>query len=86
MTVSAWFVYVLHCADGSLYTGVSTDVNRRLLDHNAGSGAAYTRTRLPVELLWSEPAADRSAALKRELQIKKLTRQQKLELVGGTEA
>lgn len=78
----AWSVYVLRCADGSLYTGVSTDVNRRLDDHNGGTGAAYTRSRLPVELLWSEAARDRSAALKREMQIKKLTRRQKLDLIG----
>lgn len=76
-----WSVYVLRCADGSLYTGVTTDLNRRLLAHNGGTGAAYTRARLPVTLLYSEPAGGRSEALKRELQIKKLPRRRKLELI-----
>ncbi len=78
----AWQVYVLRCADGSLYTGITTDLERRLAVHNSGAGAAYTRARLPVSLLWSEAAADRSSALKRELQIKRLPRSRKLRLVG----
>lgn len=81
--MSDWSVYVLRCADNSLYTGVTTDLERRLLAHNGGTGAAYTRARLPVTLLYSEPAADRSAALKRELQIKKLPRHRKLELIAA---
>lgn len=80
--MSRWCVYVLRCADGSLYTGVTTDVKRRLEQHNAGSGAAYTRSRRPVSLLWREDAADRPAALRRELQIKRLSRQAKLSLIG----
>lgn len=78
-----WFVYVLRCADDSLYTGVTTDLDRRLLAHNGGTGAAYTRARLPVTLLYSEPADGRSQALKRELQIKKLPRRRKLELIAA---
>ena len=81
--MSDWSVYVLRCADNSLYTGVTTDLERRLLAHNGGTGAPSTRARLPVTLLYSEPAADRSAALKRELQIKKLPRHRKLELIAA---
>ena len=81
--MSAWFVYVVRCADGTLYTGVTTDLDRRVSAHNGGTGAAYTRARLPVELLYSESAADRSGALKRELQIKKLPRQRKLDLIAS---
>ena len=79
---AGWQVYMLRCADGSIYTGITTDLTRRLSVHNSGSGAAYTRSRLPVQLLWSEPAADQSSALKRELQIKRLPRRSKLALTG----
>lgn len=81
-----WLVYVLSCADGSLYTGITNDLERRLKVHNSGHGAAYTRSRLPVKLLWSEPAVDRSAALKRELHIKRLPRADKLRLLGLPQA
>lgn len=77
-----WFVYVARCADGSLYTGVSTDVVRRLAAHNGGRGAAYTRSRGPVSLVHVEPAADRGAALRREHAIKRMTRREKLAMVG----
>ncbi len=80
--MAQWSVYVLRCADGSLYTGVTTDLERRLRQHNDGSGAAYTRSRLPVSLAWHEDAADRPAALRRELQIKSLRRSAKLSLIG----
>jgi putative endonuclease len=73
----AWTVYLARCADGTLYTGVTTDPERRLAQHNAGSGAAYTRTRLPVTLVYREPTSDRSSALQREHAIKKLTRAEK---------
>ena len=76
-----YFVYMLHCADGTLYTGIATDVDRRVAEHNSGKGAKYTRSRLPVEAVYSEPQPDKSAALRREIAIKKLTRQQKLALV-----
>lgn len=79
-----WFVYVLQCGDGSLYTGVTVDLEARTACHNEGKGAAYTRSRLPVQLVWSEPAADRSAALKREIAIKRLSRAAKLKLIGGS--
>jgi predicted GIY-YIG superfamily endonuclease len=67
-----WYVYMLRCADASLYTGVATDVEARVLKHNSGKGAKYTRSRLPVVLAYQEAAADRSAALRREAQIKRL--------------
>lgn len=77
----SWSVYIVRCADESLYTGISTDVARRIGEHNDGTGAAYTRSRRPVTLAWSEPAPSRSAALKREAQIKKLPREKKGRLV-----
>ena len=67
-----YYVYLLRCADGTLYTGFTNDLARRLAAHNAGKGAKYTRSRLPVELIYQEPAADRSAALRREAALKKL--------------
>jgi putative endonuclease len=73
----AWTVYLARCGDGTLYTGITTDPERRLAQHNAGSGAAYTRTRLPVTLIYREPVSDRSSALRREQAIKKLTRAEK---------
>ncbi|MGI9039911.1 MAG: TIGR02453 family protein [Gemmatimonadales bacterium] len=72
-----WFVYLARCGDGTLYTGITTDPARREAAHNAGQGAAYTRARPPVRLLHVEPATDRSAALRREAAIKRLTRSQK---------
>lgn len=80
---AGWHVYVVRCRDGSLYTGIARDVTARIASHNDGSGAAYTRSRRPVSLVWSEQAADRSAALKRELQIKRLRRSDKLALIGA---
>ena len=73
-----YFVYLLRCADGTLYTGCTNDLDRRLAAHNAGKGAKYTRSRRPVVLVYREQAADRSAALRRERAIKRLTRKQKL--------
>jgi putative endonuclease len=70
----AWIVYLARCRDGSLYTGITTDVDRRLKEHNQGVGAAYTRSRLPVTLVYREPAGSRSQALRRERAIKSLTR------------
>ena len=78
-----WSVYVLRCADGTLYTGITNNLERRLKAHNSGTGAAYTRARRPVTLLWSEPASGKSEALKRELYIKRLPRERKLELTGS---
>lgn len=76
-----WFVYMLRCDDGSLYTGYTDDVQRRLAVHRSGKGAKYTRSRLPVELVYQEEVPDRSAALRREAAIKKLKRQEKLRLI-----
>jgi putative endonuclease len=77
-----WSVYILRCADGTLYTGVARDTEKRLLQHNGrlAGGPRYTRGRRPVELLWSAPAADRSVAQQREAAIKKLSRSAKLRL------
>lgn len=78
----AYFVYILRCADGTLYTGTTDDIARRVRVHNTGLGAKYTRGRRPVEAVYSEEAADKSAALRRECAIKKLTRAQKLSLIA----
>ena len=79
-----WQVYILRCADGSLYTGVARDLERRLMQHNGecAGGPRYTRGRRPVSLMWSEPAADRSEAQQREAAIKRLPRVKKLRLIG----
>ena len=81
----AWYVYMLRCGDGSLYTGSTTDVERRLREHQGGTGARYTRSRPPVTLAYAEEAPDRSAAQRREAAIKKLPRAQKLKLIGEGE-
>ena len=75
-----WEVYMLRCADGSLYTGTARDADRRAAAHNAGKGAKYTRSRLPAVLVYREPCRDRSEALRREAAIKRLTRAEKLAL------
>jgi putative endonuclease len=81
-TASTWVVYLLQCVDGSLYTGVTLDIRRRLAQHNGerSGGPRYTRGRRPVQLLWSEPAADRATAQRREAAIKRLPRDAKLAL------
>ena len=76
-------VYILHCADGTLYTGIAADPDRRLREHNAGKGAKYTRGRLPVEERYRELCPDRPAALRREIEIKRLSRADKLALIEG---
>jgi putative endonuclease len=78
----AWHVYLLRCRGGSLYAGATNDLAARLARHAAGLGARYTRSRLPVELVWSVRVRDRSAALRRELAVKRLTRAEKLALAG----
>ena len=80
-----WYVYILRCGDGTLYTGATSDVERRLRTHRAGRGAKYTRSRRPVRLVWAERQPDPSAALRREAAVKRLSREQKLALVvaGG---
>jgi putative endonuclease len=76
------FVYLLRCADGTLYCGWTTDVERRLRAHQTGTASRYTRSRLPVALAAVMPVADRSAALREERRIKRLSRAEKLELVS----
>jgi len=78
-----WYVYILRCGDGSLYTGITDDVERRLAVHRSGKGAKYTRGRGPLELVYTEAVPDKSAALRREIQIKGLKRQEKERLIGG---
>ncbi len=73
---------MLRCRDGTLYTGATNNLERRLATHGRGKGAAYTRARLPVTLVWSEPAEDRSAALRREAALKRLSRVEKLRLIS----
>ncbi len=78
----AFYCYILECADGSFYTGWSTDPKRRLNQHNHGSGSRYTRSHRPVRLVYVEECADRSAAMKRERAIKALPRVRKKRLIG----
>jgi len=79
---TAWCVYMLRCADGSLYTGITTDLARRVAEHNGagGAGARYTRSRRPVQLVYAEAAANRAEATRREAAIKQLDRAGKLAL------
>lgn len=79
----AWTVYILRCGDGSLYTGCTNNLSRRLAIHQSGKGAKYTRSRLPVVLVYQEEAADKSSALRREIAIKRLCRKNKLALIEG---
>lgn len=76
-----WYLYILQCRDGTFYTGITDDIARRMTQHNAGKGAKYTRGRGPVTLRYREECASHSHALKREIEIKKLTRAQKQALV-----
>lgn len=82
---AAWWVYLLRCADGSLYTGITTDLARRLAEHNGegGGGARYTRSRRPVQLAYAEAAASRAEAARREAAIKRLDRARKLALCAA---
>ena len=83
--IGTWFVYLLRCRDNSLYTGITTDLSRRLKQHNSGTASRYTRSRLPVVLVYQECQASRSLALKRELAIKGLSRNKKNSLVQSAE-
>ena len=80
-----WYVYILRCGDGTLYTGATDDVERRLAAHRAGKGAKYTRGRGPLELVYTEEQPDKGAALRREAQIKGMTRGEKLALIARWE-
>lgn len=82
-----WFVYIVRCADNSLYTGVATDVERRLAEHNESpKGARYTSSRRPVRVVYTAPCANRSEAMKEEWRIKQLTRAEKLALISAWKA
>ena len=76
-----WKLYILRCGDGTLYTGITTDVDKRFAQHAAGKGAKYTRGRGPLELVYREECGDHSAALKRELEIKAMKREEKLKMI-----
>lgn len=80
-----WFIYIVKCSDDSLYTGITTDLDRRIIEHNDTSkplGARYTRSRQPVKLVYFESSSSRSLATKREMEIKQLNRTDKLSLVS----
>ncbi len=79
--MSRWHVYILRCRDKSLYTGISTDIEARLLKHNAGKGAAYTRSRKPVQLVWSKACKTESSARKQENKIKRWSKAKKEEFL-----
>ncbi len=79
---AVYYVYMVRCADDSLYTGIATDPAHRTEIHNSGKGAKYTRSRLPVTLVYTEAVGDKSAALRREYALKQLSRQQKLALLN----
>lgn len=83
MKTEPWYVYILKCADGTLYAGSTNDVAKRVAAHGAGKGAKYTRGRGPVALVWKRRARDRSAALKLEARVKRMTRKKKLALAGA---
>jgi len=78
-----WLCYILSCADDTLYTGITNDLEKRLTAHNAGTAARYTRERGPVRLVFTETCADKSVALKREIKIKNLSRSCKLALIAS---
>ena len=87
MNSPGWFVYIVRCQDDTLYTGITTDLFRRLDQHNSDRGGArYTRPRRPVQLVYAEPAASRSAAARREFQVKKLSVAEKRRLIHSTVA
>jgi predicted GIY-YIG superfamily endonuclease len=77
----SYWVYIAKCADGTLYTGMTTDVEKRAKTHNSGKGAKYTRSRLPITIVYKEQCADKSAALKREREIKGFKRAEKVKLI-----
>lgn len=83
ISLLSWYIYIVRCRDGTLYTGITTDLDRRIKDHNRGTGSKYTASRRPVKLVYSEPHPDRSSALKREAQIKRFTRREKENLIKG---
>ena len=82
MSEAYWYVYIVHCKDGTLYTGIAKDLKRRMGEHNSENGGAkYTRSRRPVELVYSERTESKSDALRREHQVKRMSRIKKIELI-----
>ncbi|MCK4223607.1 MAG: GIY-YIG nuclease family protein [candidate division Zixibacteria bacterium] len=79
----SWYFYILRCADSSFYSGITNNLEERLKEHNTGVGAKYTKTRLPVKLIYSEEFPDKSSACKREIEVKGWRREKKEALVGG---
>ena len=79
-----FYVYILKCRDNTLYTGYTVDLKRRIETHNKGLGAKYTRGRLPVEIVYQEVFSSKSEAIKREIELKKLSRLEKLDLIKTT--
>jgi predicted GIY-YIG superfamily endonuclease len=80
---AGWFVYILRCADGTYYTGITNDLSRRCRQHNDGKASRYTRSRRPTRLVYQEPQPDQAAALRREAAIKALSRREKATLIRG---
>ena len=80
---NTWYLYILRCGDNTLYTGITTDVEKRFEAHQSGKGAKYTRGRGPLELVYRETCGNHSQALKRELQVKALPREEKQNLIAG---
>ena len=78
-----WIVYILKCADGTLYTGITNDLDRRIAEHELGQGARYTKGRGPFELVYDEICQDRGEASRREIEIKSLDRDHKFKLISG---
>lgn len=78
---SDWFAYIVRCSDGTFYTGITKDVSRRCKQHNSGTASRYTRSRSPVRLVYEEACSNQSSALKREIAIKAMTRQEKLAMI-----
>ncbi|HJM15765.1 MAG TPA: GIY-YIG nuclease family protein [SAR86 cluster bacterium] len=78
----SWYVYILECKDNSLYTGITNDLQKRIIAHNSGKGAKYTKARLPVKLIYKEVYKTKSDSLKREFEIKKLKRTEKIKLIN----
>lgn len=77
----SWLCYLLECADGTLYTGITNNLDKRLAAHNSGTASKYTRSRLPVRLVYAEPHTDRASASRREMALKKMSRANKLGLM-----
>jgi len=80
--MGSWYVYILKCADGLFYTGITNSILQRIGDHNSGKGARYTKSRRPVKLVHKEVVLDKQSALKREIEIKDMSRTRKKELIA----